>query len=109
MPSDLSAFAAVIMIAAITFASRIAGPLLMTSMVISQRIERFLNALSVSVIAALVASIIAQSGLREGAAVGLAAGIMLGSKSAVWAMVGGMAFATASALFFSLNRTFAAP
>ncbi|MCK0097010.1 AzlD domain-containing protein [Yoonia sp. F2084L] len=88
------------MIAAITFASRIAGPLLMTNIIISPRIERFLNALSVSVIAALVASIVAQNGLREGAAVGLAAFIMLGSKSAVWAMVSGMALAAAWALFF---------
>ena len=87
------------MIAAITFASRIAGSLLMTNIAISPRIERFLNALSVSVIAALVAPIVAQNGLREGAAVGLAAVIMLGSKSAVWAMVGGMAFAAAWTLF----------
>lgn len=100
MPSELSSVAAIIMIAAITFASRITGPLLMSNIVISPRIERFLNALSASVIAALVASIVAQSGFREGASVGLAATIMLGSKSAVWAMIGGMAFAAAGALFF---------
>lgn len=98
MPSDLSAFAAIAMVAGITFASRVAGPLLMTNIVVSPRIERFLNALSVSVIAALVASVVAQNGLREGAAVGLAAVIMLSSKSAAWAMVGGMALAAGWAL-----------
>lgn len=99
MPSDILAVAAIIMIAAITCASRMAGALLMSRVVVSARIERFLNALSVSVIAALVASIVAQNGLREAIAVALAAVIMLGSKSAVWAMLGGMGFAAAWTLF----------
>ena len=99
MPSDIPAVAAIIMIAAITFASRMAGALLMSRVIVSARIERFLNALSVSVIAALVASIVAQNGLREAVAVALAAVVMLGSKSAVWAMLGGMGFAAAWTLF----------
>lgn len=93
MLSSVTAFAAIGMIAAITFASRMAGAMLMSRVSVSPRIERFLNAVSVSVIAALVASIVAQNGLREAAAVALAAVVVLGSNSAVWAMASGMAFA----------------
>lgn len=93
MPNDVPALAVIAMVAAITFASRIAGAMLTSRIDVSPRVEWFLDALSVSVIAALVASIVAQNGLREGAAVALAAAITLGSKSAVWAMIGGMAFA----------------
>lgn len=101
MTSDVTAFAAVGMVAAITFASRMAGTILMSRIDVSPRIERFLDALSVSVIAALVASIVAQNGPREGVAVVLAAAVMLGSRSAVWAMIGGMAFAAAWTLMTS--------
>lgn len=95
MPSDVTAFVVIGVVAGITLASRLAGAMLMSSIDLSPRIERYLDALSVSVIAALVASIVAQNGLREAAAVAIAATIMLGSKSAVWAMIGGMTFAAA--------------
>lgn len=95
MPSDVPALTAIAMVATITFASRLAGAVLMSRFDLSPRVQRFLDALSVSVIAALVASYVAQNGLREGAAVAVAAAIMLGSKSAVWSMVSGMALAAA--------------
>lgn len=101
LPSDATGFAAIAMIAAITFASRMTGALLMSRIDLSPRIERFLDALSVSVIAALAASIVAQNGLREAVAVAVAAAIMRGSRSAVWAMIGGMGFAAAWTLIFS--------
>lgn len=81
------------MVAVITYASRIAGALVMSRFATSQRIDRFLGGLSVSVIAALVASIIAQGGLREAAAA--ASLVMLGSRSAVWALIVGIACAAA--------------
>lgn len=95
MPNDATAFAVIAMIAVITFASRVSGALLMSRIEVSARIDRFLDALSVSVIAALVASIVAQNGLREAVAVAFAAAIMLGWKSAICAMIGGMGFAAA--------------
>ena len=65
----------------------------MSYVTISAPVRRFLDAASISVIAALVASITAQGGFREAMAIGFAALIMLRSKSAVWSVVGGMAFA----------------
>lgn len=93
MAGDQTTWLAIAMVAAVAFASRLAGPMLMARIGVSPRIERFLDGLSTSVIAALVASIIAGSGPREGAAVLIAALVMLATKSAVWAMVAGMAVA----------------
>ena len=59
----------------------------------SAKVERFLDGLSVAVIAALVASILAQNGLRETAAVALAVLVMLRSANATRAMIAGMAAA----------------
>jgi len=95
MPGDLSAALAIALMIAVTFGSRLAGPLIMSRVGLSPRIERFLDGLSVSVIAALVASIVAQGGLREAAAVAVAAIVMLGARSAIWAMLAGVACAAA--------------
>lgn len=92
MPTDLTAIAAILLVAGITFISRMAGAFLMSRISRSQRLDAFLDALSISVVAALVASIVAKGGLREAGAVGMAALVMLASRSAVWAMVVGMAF-----------------
>lgn len=91
----MDAWAVILIVAGITFASRIAGSVLMHSVTVSTAVERVLDALSVSVIAALVASIVAQGDLRDGIAVGLAAIVMLASKGAVWAMLAGMGLAAA--------------
>lgn len=81
------------LLAGLTFGSRLAGALLMHAVKISPAVERFLDALSVSVVAALAGSIIAQGDLRSAVAVGLAAIIMLAFRSAAWAMFSGMAAA----------------
>jgi branched-subunit amino acid transport protein len=94
VPNDLTAWTAILLVAALTFASRLIGALLMSRVDASPSLERFLDGLSVSVIAALVASILAQGGLREASAVGIAALIMFKSKSAVWAMIVGMTVAS---------------
>lgn len=101
MPSDLAALAIIAMVAGITFASRLSGSVLMSRVVISPRVERFLDHLSTSVIAAMVASIVAQNGLREAFAIALAGVIVLKTRSAFWAMIGGMALAAAWSLFGS--------
>lgn len=93
MPNDLSAFVAILVIAGVTFGARLLGPLIMQNVGSSERVERFLEALSASVITAIVATAIARGGYREAAAVAVAATVMGASKSAVWAMIAGMVFA----------------
>ena len=65
MPSDLSAALAIALIAVVTYGSRIAGALVMSRITISPRVERFLDGMSISVIAAIVASMLAQNGPGE--------------------------------------------
>ena len=92
---DLTPWLAIMVIAFVTFCSRIAGPVLMSRIADSDRIERFLDAMAVSVVAALVASITAQAGWRETAAVAICAVVMLRSQSAIWAIIAGIFLAAA--------------
>ena len=78
------------MIAGVTFFTRTAGVLLMSQLQTSGRIERFLDTLSVSVVAALVASILAQNGAREMVAVAVSTIVMLRSRSAAGAILAGI-------------------
>ena len=93
MPGELSAFAAILVMAGVTLATRLFGAELMRWAPPSARLERFLDALSSSVIAAIVVTVLARGGLREALAVAIAALVMVSLKSAVWAMIGGMAAA----------------
>jgi uncharacterized membrane protein len=95
MPNEMAAGLAILVIATITFASRLTGPILMRKVRNSPKVDRFLDALSVSVIAALVASALAQNGLRELAAVAFASFVMLRSNNAIWAMLTGIVVAAA--------------
>ena len=95
MPSDLSTWMAILLIAGITFVSRVSGPLLMSRVEMSPLLMRFLDKISVSVIAALTASMLANGGLREAVVVAATALIMLRSTSALGAMLTGMAIASA--------------
>ena len=95
MPGDLAALLAIALVAAVTYGSRIAGALIMSRIEMSPRVSQFLDALAVSVIAALVASIAARGGLKEIAAIVLASIVMLGTRSATWAMLTGMLCAAA--------------
>ncbi len=95
MPNELSAYVAIFIVAGVTFGARLFGPLIMQSVGSSVRVERFLESLSVSVIAAIVATVIARGSYRETAAVAVAATVMGASKSAIWAMIAGMIFAAA--------------
>ena len=99
MPGNLTALAVILVVAGITFASRLSGAYLMSRIDASPKVLAFLDALSISVVAALVASIVAQHGLREAQAVIVAALVMLSLRSAVWAMIAGMVSASAWTIF----------
>jgi len=102
MPNDVSAWAAILLIAGVTFGSRMAGALLMRHVAISRRVEVFLDAVSISVVATLVASLLAQNGAREATAVVVASLVMLVFKSPVAAMTVGMITAGLWALIESV-------
>jgi|GEM_PF-4226724 len=90
MPDAISAWIGILLVAGVTVGSRLSGPLLMTYLPLSIRVERFLQNLSLSVIAALVASMLARGGLREAAAVVMAGGVMVLLRKSIWAMGAGM-------------------
>jgi uncharacterized membrane protein len=90
VPDVFSAWMAILLIAGITLASRIGGPLLMAYLPMSAAVERFLQNLSLSVIAALVASMLARGGLREAASVAVAVVAMIVLRNSIWAMSAGM-------------------
>ena len=81
------------LVAAVVFATRIAGALFMSWITPSARVDRFLDGLAVSVIAALVASMMAGGGATLSASVLVALLTMILSRSVVWALLAGMTFA----------------
>lgn len=95
MPDDLTAVVAIALMAAVTLATRLGGAVVMRHIPNSARVERFLEAMASSVIAALVVTVVAQGGLREAVAVTLAGLVMLAAKNALAAMVVAMVAAAA--------------
>jgi uncharacterized membrane protein len=95
MLTDFTPWPAILIIASVTFLNRISGPIMMNYIRSSDRVERFLDAMSVSVIAAIVASILAQNSWREAFAVGFSALVMMRTKSSAFAMVAGIGAAAA--------------
>ncbi len=93
MADELTSWAAILLIAVVIFLTRIAGPMVMGHIEISARVERFLDAMSVSVIVALIASILAQQGAREVVAVGFCALVMARFRSGVLAIITGIGVA----------------
>lgn len=86
-------FALGLMTAAALF-TRMAGPVLMAHVRLTPRIERFLEGLAVSVIAALVGSSLIGAPMNIAPVLG-AVGVMLLTRSAIWAMLAGMVIAAA--------------
>ena len=78
-----------------TFATRIAGAVLMLHVKPTAKTERFLDGLSVSVISALVASQLMTADGRNTAAVVVTVLVMFFTRSVVWAMFTGMISAAA--------------
>lgn len=95
MPDVVSAWLAILLVSGVTLASRLSGPILMARLPMSATVERFLQNLSLSVIAALVASMLMRGGLREAAAVTAAALVMIVFRKSIWAMGAGMLVAAA--------------
>jgi uncharacterized membrane protein len=109
VPDPTSAWLAILLVAGVTLASRISGPLLMARVPRSPAVERFLQSLSLAVIAALVASMLTHGGPREAAAVAVAAVVMAVLRRPIWAMAAGMACAAAWTLCLGQIRSAARP
>ena len=90
MPDPFSAWAAILLASVLTLATRLAGPIVMAFLPMSARVERFLQNLSLAVLAALVASMLARGGLRGAASAAVACAVMLGLRRSIWAMAAGM-------------------
>ncbi|WP_420394399.1 AzlD domain-containing protein [Acuticoccus sp.] len=90
---DPATAVAIALLTAVTIATRLLGPMIMRVVGAPPRVEAFLEAMSVSVLAALVATIVAVSGPREWVAVGVAAVVAVASRSAIWAMFAAVAVA----------------
>lgn len=99
--SDTSFLLAVLVTAAAVFATRIGGAALMSKVPAGPKVERFLEGLSVSVIAALVASLLIEAEARIIAATLVAIAAMALTRSVNWAMF--MGIATAAAYPFVLK------
>lgn len=93
MVDATSAYLAIGLLALVTLGTRLGGAYVMRFVPLSPRVERFLEAMSSSVLAAIVVSFLARGSWREGAAVALALLVMLVMRSPVLAMVAAMALA----------------
>lgn len=90
MPDAYTAWGAISLASILTLATRLAGPIVMGWLPMSARVERFLQNLSLAVLAALVASMLARGGPREAASVGVAVLVMVLLRKSIWAMGAGM-------------------
>ncbi|MEL7465651.1 MAG: AzlD domain-containing protein [Pseudomonadota bacterium] len=91
--SDANFLLTLTILTAAALSTRIVGAVLMTAVKPSPQVERFLEGLSASVIAALVASQMINADSERFAAVGVAVLIVLATRNVVLAMAGGMLFA----------------
>ncbi len=90
MPDATTAWEAIFLASFLTLATRLSGPIVMAWLPMSARVERFLENLSLAVLAALVASMLARGGLREAASVTVAVLVMVLLRKSIWAMGAGM-------------------
>ncbi len=93
MSIEIGATTALLIIALVTYLTRIGGLLIMSQMAITKRVERSLEALAGSVIVAIVVPTTIEGDLAAKAAVVTAIVIMLLTRSAVAAMAAGMIIA----------------
>jgi len=101
MLNDGSFVIAVAVLAATAFATRLAGVVLMAWVPPGPRVERFLEGLAVSVIAALVASALVTADIKTVAAILVAIALMALTRSIIWAMLAGMVAAATYPLVMS--------
>ncbi|MEM6676831.1 MAG: AzlD domain-containing protein [Pseudomonadota bacterium] len=94
MLSDTSFLIALALMTVATLLTRMSGPVLMAHVRLTPRVERFLEGLAVSVVAALVASNLVGTPANTVPVLG-AVLVMLLTRSAIWAMLAGMVIAAA--------------
>ena len=87
MPDQLDAYWTIAAMTVVTAFTRIVGPVVMSRITSSPRVEGFLESMATSVVAGIVATYVAQNGLREAAAIVVAAGVMLITRKAGYAML----------------------
>lgn len=104
MLSDTSYLLALGIMTVAAFGTRIAGAVLMSRVTPTTKTERFLEGLSVSVIAALVASHLVTADIKTIAAVVVAMIVMGLARSAVWAMLAGMLVAASYPYVVAIAR-----
>lgn len=90
MAAEPSIYLVIAIMAVVTLFTRLIGPEIMLWVPPSPAVERFLQALSTSVIAALVVSYLMRGGIREALAVAVAGLIVLRLGNPVIAMFAGM-------------------
>lgn len=83
----------ILLSAALVYATRILGPLLVGTTTVSPRMARFLDTTALSVLVGMVASSLTQTGLREWCAVILAIVVMHVTGSALGALASGIVLA----------------
>jgi uncharacterized membrane protein len=93
MVDAVASISAIVLLAAVTMATRVGGVWLMSYVAITPRIEAFLKYMSVSVLVAIVVTTTWSAGPRIWLAVGTAALAMAAARSAVGAMLAGTALA----------------
>ena len=96
MVDDVTAVGAVLVLALVTLATRLAGVWIMSYVEITARIEAFLKYMATSVFIAIVVPAAVNGAPRIGLAVGAAAIAMIASRSALAAMLIGAAVAAAA-------------
>lgn len=95
MLSDWSYILAVALLGLVALGTRLSGAILMARVTPTPRVEKFLQGMSVSVIAALVASSLVAADLKTFVATGSAIVVAALTRSVIWAMIAGIIVAAA--------------
>lgn len=90
---NVAAFGAVVLLAAVTLATRVGGVWMMSYVRITPRIETFLKYMSISVLIAIVVPAAWEGGPHIWPGVATAAAVMVATRSAIGAMLAGTAVA----------------
>jgi uncharacterized membrane protein len=93
MVDAIATISAVLLLAAVTMATRVGGVWIMSYVAITPRIEAFLKYMSVSVLISIVVPTTWTAQPRIWLAVGTAALVMIATRSALGAMLAGTALA----------------
>jgi len=99
MVDEVPAAVAVLLLALVTLATRIAGVWVMSYVEITPRIEAFLKSMATSVLIAIVVPATVHASPRLWLAVGAAAAAMIATRSALGAMLIGTAVAAVAKIF----------